>query len=160
MAERPRTTWKCRWVPRRTRDRVFTVADAARIMCRVVRAGGTRAEIEARYRVVCAGEQRRDRTAAEAAMEAAMVNIQAQDAVNDQTYRMFQLINGLLNAISLLGLVLPQARAFRLVSVAGRTSVQNQMGQIVQQQAANNSTYKILQQAAANERAYRMRAGG
>lgn len=136
---------------------MFTVADAARIACRVTRGGhGTLAEILARYRVVCAGEQRRDKSQAEVALEAALANIEANDAALDESYRLFQLINGLLNALALLGLVLPTARAFRIAGIAGRQTVQATMSTIQQQQAANQSTFRIVQQAAANEARFRL----
>lgn len=157
MAERPRTTWQCRWVPNRTRKRVYTVADAARIACRVTRSGqGSFAQITARYRVVCQGDARRDKSQAEIALEAALANIEGNQGALDESYRLFQLINGLLNAIALIGLVLPTARAFRIASVAGRQSVQATMTTIQQQQAANQSTYRIVQQAAANEARFRL----
>lgn len=154
---RERTTWQCRWVPRRTRERVFTVADAARISCRVTRSGkGTLAEILARYRVVCRGDARRDKSQAEIALEAALANIEGNQGALDESYRLFQLINGLLSAMAIIGLVLPAARPFRIATVAGRQSVQAAMTTIQQQQAANQATFRIVQQAAANEARFRI----
>lgn len=155
MADRPRTTWKCRWVPRRTRQRRYTAQDAARIVCRVTRDGGTLADVVARYRVVCAGERPEDRTAAEQALAAAQANILANESVLGDAYRTFQLINGLLSVVALLGRIIPALRVHSLAAAGARQSIAAQSQQIQQQQAANQSTFAIVQRAAANEARFR-----
>ena len=88
-----------------------------------------------------------------------MQNTQANIAELDETYRLFQLINALLNTLSLLFVVLPIGRTVRGSVVALRAAVGAREQAIQVQQAANQRTYQILQREAANAAAFRMRAG-
>lgn len=158
MAERARTTWQCRWVPRRTRKRVYTAADAARIACRVTRSGkGTFADITARYRTVCAGE-RPKASEAEIALEKAATALEDNNTVLDNAWNLFNFINGLIAALALLGLVVPQARFARFLTGSGAATVAAAMTTITARVAANQATYAIVRQAAANAARFRIAA--
>jgi len=154
------TRFLCRWVPRRTEPRRFTEADAARVMCYATRAGASLPGILKRYHAQCT-EARRDRADEEAlsALQAAAENIQANNAFLNETYRQFQLVNGLVSLVTLAIGVLPISRALRLVSSRVTRSVPGFEAQILTQRAANDRAFDIVTQAAANEARFLQRAG-
>lgn len=142
---------KCFNKPNRSEPRPFDALDAAKIMCRVVRAGGSKAQIEAHYKRICVDAPEKRTSEALEAMEAAMQAIEANNVNLNEAFQIFQIVNGILNAIALLGLIIPVARPLRLVAVAARVTVQTRMTSITSQIASNDATFVILQQAAANE---------
>jgi len=140
---RTRATWKCRWVPRRTKKRDYTVNDAARIVCRVVRSGKSKAQIDKRYAVICAGERDDSRAVEDALAQAQALALSNSDALQS-AYELFLLINGLLLGLLALPSLLRRAPllviAFRGVARA-QTSAAAQVTVIGRQIAANDSFY-------------------
>jgi len=143
--ERTKATWKCRWRPNRSKERRYTEQDAARIMCRVVRSGGTKAEIERRYAVVCRGQEDR-RTPAEEAIALAQAAILGNNAALTDAFTIFVVINGILGVIALLTRFVPSPplKAVALGIGLVRTNITTVMTTINRQKAANDALYQNL----------------
>lgn len=129
----------------------------AKVYCHALtRHGGTRAEFEKALLEVCdaAGKEKKTSAAAQALALAEETIANNEDILGD-SYRMFQIVNGLL---SLLLSLVPFARFGNLVTkIIGRASalpsnvVQAEMQVIQIQRAANDAALRIIRQAAANE---------
>lgn len=151
---------KCFEKPNRTKLRPFGARDAARIMCRVTRAGGSKAEIEAHYKKICTKAPSRKSQAQEAlqAAESALVD---NNISLDLAFRDFQVINGLVQGLGLALTFVPGiARFFRIGPQALNLLITARMGTLTRQQAANADTMAIIRQAAANEERFRIASGG
>jgi hypothetical protein len=154
----------CHYRPNRTEPRRFSERDAARIICRVMADGGTIAGITARWQEMCGDRRPRPKSAAEAALELAMANIDQNNATLTGAYDTFNIINAIINALFA---VLPLFRLIRGVAalarltrtaerIAGPGIVQANLTNITTQQASNAAAYRIIQQAAANEARFRL----
>lgn len=154
----PPITFKCRWVPNRTVDRTFTARDAARIMCRVTRSGTPRVEIERHYRQICTEASDR-KGQAEQALEAAAENIESNERTLQEQLELLRILQLALDAIALIGLIIPLARPARLAALGARSVIAARVGAIEVQQAANQRTFDLVRQAAANEAQFRLRVG-
>lgn len=143
MNNKPRTTWKCRWVPRRTVPRVFKAQDAARITCKAIAGGATRAEIDERIEKTCPDGSRRPRVDESLAAAAQAIALQNMTVMNE-TYQLFFTINAVLLALLALPALLRRTPGliviFRAAAVAQR-SVAAQVTVIGRQIAANESLY-------------------
>lgn len=142
---------------------MFKERDAARIVCRVVRAGGSKARIDQLFRVICKESPPQRKTAAEAALEAAIANIEANSGELDNAFLLFQIANGIM---TLLFNVIPFLRLPGLVArLVARSRglppsvIEAQMANIVAQRASNDAMIRLLRQAAANEARFRLAAG-
>jgi hypothetical protein len=153
---------KCFIKPNRTKDRPFSERDVARVMCRVVRAGGSRARIETEYKKVCLNEKPK-KSQAEEALEQGMQALEANTLELENAWNLFNLTNEI---VALLVTLIPLFRLLRVASQLlrlgrltarlGTNTVSARMDAIRQQQAANAEVFKILQQAAANEARFRL----
>lgn len=148
------TTFKCRWVPNRSAPRVYTVTDAARIMCRVTRAGATMAQIQATYARVCKDVPAKKSNEAEQALEQSAAALQANTAELLTAYQLFQIVNGLVTAVIFLSTFVPFARPLRPAAQAARTGLQHALTTNITRRAANEALFARVQQAAANESRY------
>ena len=144
MNTKPRTTFKCRWVPRRSVKRTFKARDVARIWCAALEDGETEGEIEAAIKVKCdpdrKGRQIRDTAVLEMAVAVAEANI----VQLNEAYNLFLLVNGLLLGLLALPALLRRSPglivAFRAVARA-QSSVAAQVTVIGRTVAANESLY-------------------
>lgn len=141
----------CRFKPVRSGPRRFTEVDAARIMCKVVRGGGSRARIEAEFRRRCVDAPQRRSSEAQQALELSAQVIQENTVELDATFRYFQVVNGLLAALALIGLVLPILRPVRIAAQLARVATTARLTSNRAQAAANERTFGIVQRAAENE---------
>lgn len=145
---RPRTRFKCRWVPRRDPPRKFTANDAARVMCYAFKQGATRREMDQRFKVVCQGEDR-VKSELEEAAEAAMSAVESSNVALLDAYSLFLAINSVLLALIFLSRVIP-APILRPVSVAA-VRVQANMGRLITfnitRRAANDAVIQQIQDA-------------
>lgn len=146
---------KCAYKPNRRTARRFGERDAARIVCRVVRAGGSKARIDQLYRSICTEAPSR-KSAAEEALEQAAQAIDTNSAELLSAYEAFQLVNLVLNTLLALGTVIPVLRPVRVAAQAGRTAINVRLASITAQRAANDVTARSLRQAAANEGRFRL----
>ena len=157
-------TVRCVNRPNRSKPRRFAERDAAKIVCRVVRAGGSKARIDRLYLQVCAEPKSRpQKTAAEAALELAATELQSNNDELRDAYRLFQIVNGL---ISLLLQLIPFTRianVFARVFASARrlppSLLAAKMDTIQAQIARNDAAFNIVRQAAANEARFRIAAG-
>lgn len=146
---RPTTRWKCRWVPRRTASRAFTVTDAARIACDVVRnGGGTLDTIMLRARERCPprrGGDFIDEMQNAAAISIAIGYLQENNVLLEDTWRAFLIINGILIGIAALSRILPgPLRVVALPAAAARIQVAALITRNVTQRAANDQFIQDL----------------
>jgi hypothetical protein len=147
---------ECKYRPNRSEVRPFAERDAARIICRVVRAGGSKARIDRLYHEICTDPRGRpQKSAAQAALEHAIANIEANNAELEEAYRMFQIVN-LIAQLALQLIPYTRLAQFisRFVAVANRLPsniVAAKLDTITAQRAANDAALRILRQAAANE---------
>jgi hypothetical protein len=160
---------KCSYKPTRTVARIFKERDAARILCRVVRSGGSKKKVDQLYERICLNQRpRRDeKSEAEIAMEIAITELANSNEDLDSNYRAFEIANGLIEAVVPLFKVLRVAKILqKAVKLFGKTQEKvdsvppglfsAKLGQIKQQIAANQDTMVILRQAASNEARFRM----
>lgn len=143
--------------PNRSKPRHWSMRSVAKVYCHALtRHGGTRAEFEKALLEVCdaAGKEKKTSAAAQALAVAEETIVNNEDILQD-SYRMFQIVNGLL---SLLLSLVPFARFGNLAArIVGRASslpanvVEAQLQVIQIQRAANDAALRIVRQAAANE---------
>jgi len=140
---KPRTTFKCRWVPRRSAKRTFEAGDVARIYCKARRDGVSEQEIEAQIEAKCPDKRIRQPKALEIAQQAVAVAEGNMTVLND-AYQLFFTINAVLLALLALPALLRRTPGliviFRAAAVAQR-SVAAQVTVIGRQVAANESLY-------------------
>lgn len=146
----------------------------AKILCRVVRQGGSKAEVEAKYQSICGdGQRRRPGSGAEAALELAAQTILDNNAELDDAYTTFKIINALIDVVFQL---IPFLRSIKILErfvqlfkyidranrvlqqFKGPNVIQAKMEVIQRQKAANDAVYNIVRQAAANEARFRKAA--
>lgn len=157
-------TLRCVNRPNRSKPRKFAERDAARIVCRVVRAGGSKARIDRLYLQVCAEPKGRpQKSAAEAALDLAADQLQASTDELGDAYRLFQIVNGL---VSLVLQLIPFTRVaniftrlFARANQLPQSLLVAKMETIQRQVAANDAAIRIARQVAANEARFRIAAG-
>lgn len=117
-------------------------------MCYAVKAGATRREINARFKVVCEGEDR-VKSELEEAAEAAVIAMESSNVALLEAYSTFLAINALLVGLIFLARLVPLP-AVRIVSVAA-VRVQSNVGRIITfnitQRAANDAAIQTLRRA-------------
>lgn len=143
---RPLTRWFCRWRPRRTADRSFSVNDAARIACKVITSGkGTLRTITARIEEKCpSAKPERNLQDVDAAAEAAAV-IQQNTIYLEDAYTAFLVVNGILIGLAALARLLPgPLRLVAPAAAAARVNVASLLQRNITQRAANDAMFEQL----------------
>jgi len=155
----------CRQVPNRTTRRRFDEKKLARLLCTVVRQGGSRALFESEFEQVCVDPESRKKSSA---AEALAVAEQALDASNQllsadmEFLTRFNLVVGLLaTSARLIGRFagLPGI-AVAILTTSLREIAGVRVGQVAAQHAANDAALLIIRRAAANEARFLRVAGG
>lgn len=143
----------CRYKPRRTKLRRYSIKDAGRIVCLVAGTPGNSMQALRKELEKCAPcqEQRRPTPEASAAAAIEQAAIGLQDGI--QTFAVaVAVIAAILVIVRFGALVIPFAAGAGLrLAVSQLLSVQ---GRLVVQQAANQAQYQILRNTAANQAFY------
>lgn len=157
-----RTTWKCRWVPRRTKSRRYTAKDAGRVKCLAVKNGATPAAIERAYRTACPETQRSrgdlaEEAAAEAGAEGEIVLQESMNVIAKNTellseYAETLIVVGAIIAvisvvIKVIGKLVPKKGALALASFAtkfGEKQVAEMIKINIMQRAANDAAFRQI----------------
>lgn len=154
----------CRFRPNRTKDRPFTERSAAKIICKVVRSGGSKALIDRLYLEVCPDVEERPDDAAESealavAEQALVQNNEMLTSDTEILQRMLQVL-GILAAIGrfIVQIPIPAAKAVGGLSVALNVAARARLDQIAVQRAANDAALAIVRRAAANAASFRKAA--
>lgn len=155
---------KCYFRPIRTKPRRFDEHKLAKLLCSVVRRGGSRAVFEREYEIVCpdAGRKRESAAAeALAAAEQALVETNSLFDADAAVLQRFLIFSGFVG-LAMRYIVAYAGAPGKIISagfsglvVAARERVE----QIAVQRAANDAALAIVRRAAANEERFRRVVG-
>lgn len=145
MNTKPRTTWKCRWVPRRSKKRTFEASDVARIWCKALADGVSETEIEAKIELKCDPDRKARRDGSLAMAQQALAVAQGNIDVLNDSYNLFLTLNAVLLALLALPAIIRRSPGlfviFRGIARV-QTSVAAQVTVIGRQVAANEALYQ------------------
>lgn len=147
---RPRTRWFCHWRPRRSQPRTVNAHDAARFVCAAVKNGYTLGEIAVLAEEKCEVQDKETRNAdalsVAALAEQVVAEIEMQEALLNDAYRQFLVVNGILVALAFLLRLVPNpaVRVVSLPAAAARTSVAGLITRIATNRpAANDAIFAV-----------------
>jgi hypothetical protein len=155
---------RCVQRPNRAEARPFTSTKLAKLLCRWVREGNSRAAFELEFEKVCPDEGQRRGNAAAEALAVAQVALEQTDSLFDadllaltRFLNVFILV-GILNRLVLRFLGAPGKLLSVAVILAERAAVQR-VKDVTVQKAANDAALEIVRRVAANEARFLQRVG-
>lgn len=146
MNTKPRTTYKCRWVPRRTVARTFKASDVARVYCKALSQGETRAEIQRQLELKCPDPETRQPDNRQILEQAQALSISNLTVLND-TYQLFFTVNAVMLALLALPAIIRRSPGLFVIFrglARLQSSVAAQVTVIGRQVAANESFYTTV----------------
>lgn len=162
---RPTTRFLCRWVPKRTRARVYTRRDAARIVCNVLRGGQAQArrlfqgesggsiesiapvtlgQIVAEVRSICPEASQPTQfdvaNAAVAEASALISSLEENNLILEQVLKILAIMNAALSALLFASNFSPPLRIIvRPVAVGVQQTIRVFQGTVIGRKAANDA---------------------